>query len=66
MCSYVEDLEEFGLDVRILIKTDLYELRWGGGGLNWIDLVQDRDRWRGSHECGNELLGSIKCGEILD
>jgi hypothetical protein len=25
-------------------KLDLKEVRWGG--LNWIDLAQDRDRWR--------------------
>jgi hypothetical protein len=25
------------------IKMDLHEVRWG---MNWIDLVQDRDRWR--------------------
>ena len=24
-------------------KTDLQEVEWG---INWIDLVQDRDRWR--------------------
>jgi hypothetical protein len=24
---------------------DLREL-WVGGGVDWIDLVQDRDRWR--------------------
>jgi hypothetical protein len=26
------------------IKMDLGEIGWGG--LDWIDLVQDRDRWR--------------------
>ena len=25
------------------IKMDLQEMRWGGMG--WIDLAQDRDRW---------------------
>jgi hypothetical protein len=26
------------------IKMDLREIGWGG--INWIDLVQDRDQWR--------------------
>jgi hypothetical protein len=26
------------------IKIDLREIRWGG--VNWIDLAQDRDQWR--------------------
>ena len=37
----------------------------GGGGMAWIELTQDRDRWRVC-ECGNEPSGSIKCGEFLD
>jgi len=28
------------------IKIDLQEVRWGRNGMNWIDLAQDRDRWR--------------------
>jgi hypothetical protein len=28
------------------IKMDLQEVRWGGGGMEWMDLAQDRDRWR--------------------
>ena len=27
------------------IKMDLQVVRWGGG-IDWIDLAQDRDRWR--------------------
>jgi hypothetical protein len=34
--------------------------------MDWIELAQDRDRWRGLCECGNELSGSIKCREFLD
>jgi hypothetical protein len=28
------------------IRMDLREIRWRGGGLDWIRLAQDRDRWR--------------------
>ena len=27
------------------IKMDLQEMVWGGG-MDWFELVQDRDRWR--------------------
>jgi hypothetical protein len=28
------------------IKMDLRKIGWGGGGVGWIHLAQDRDRWR--------------------
>ena len=28
------------------IKIDLHGVGWWGGGMNWIDLAQDRGRWR--------------------
>jgi hypothetical protein len=35
--------------------------------MDWIDLAQDRDQWmEGSCEHGNEPLGSIKYGEVLE
>ena len=44
---------------------DLQEVEWGG--MDWIDMAQDRYRWGGgSCECGTEPSGSIKCGEFLD
>jgi hypothetical protein len=42
------------------IKIDLEEVGWEG--MDWIYLAQVA----GACECGNEPLGSIKCGEFLD
>jgi hypothetical protein len=38
------------------IRMDLREI--GLGGVDWIRLAQDRDRWRGCCECGDEPSGS--------
>jgi hypothetical protein len=48
------------------IKTNLRETRWGG--MDWIDLAQDRGHWRTLDSCehGNETSGSIKCWEISE
>jgi hypothetical protein len=42
------------------IKMDLREVGWDGR--DWIDLTQDRDRWR-AHV---NAPGSINCWEVLD
>ena len=44
------------------IKMDLQE---GCGGMDWIDLAQDRDV-AGTCECSNEPSGCVKCREFLD
>jgi hypothetical protein len=43
----------------------MMDLKEGGyEGMGWIELAQDRDRWRAVR--GNEPSGSIKRGEFLD
>jgi len=44
-------------------KMDLQEV--GGGCGNWMELVQDRDRWRGTCEYGGEPSGSKNAGNFL-
>jgi hypothetical protein len=46
------------------IKMDIREV--GGEDMNWIELAQDRDRWRALVNAVMNLRGSIKCGEFLD
>jgi hypothetical protein len=38
-----DQLEDPGVDGRIVIRWIFAEWKWG---THWIDLVQDRDRWR--------------------
>ena len=38
-------MKDPGLDGRIILKWIFVKSVWGGG-MDWIDLAQDRDRWR--------------------
>jgi hypothetical protein len=46
------------------IRIDLIKIGWGG--MDGIDLAQDREPVEGSCEHSNELSGSIKCWKILE
>jgi hypothetical protein len=45
-----------------IMKMELQEV--GCGGMDWIKLAQDWDRWWAL--VNNETLCSIKCGKFLD
>jgi hypothetical protein len=57
-----DHLKDPGVDGRIILKWIFERL---GGGVDWIDLAQNRDR-AGSWVYGDEPSGSIKCGEFLE
>jgi hypothetical protein len=46
------------------IKMDLRVIEWGG--MDWIDLAQDRDQRRALVNTVMNLRGPIKCWEILE
>ena len=46
------------------IRMDLQEV--GGGCGDWMELALGLGQVAGTCEYGNELWGSIKCGEFLD
>jgi len=55
-----DHLEDPGLGGRIILR---WLFRKWDGGMDWIELAQDRDRWWAR---GNGPSSSIKCGEFLD
>jgi hypothetical protein len=44
-------------------KMGLRELGWGG--MDWIHLAQDRNRWRALMN-NNEPTDSVKCWEVVE
>jgi hypothetical protein len=44
------------------IKIDLRKMEWDG--MDWLDLAQDRDQWRGSCVHSDEPSGSLKWWEV--
>jgi hypothetical protein len=62
--ALVKTVMNISVPIKCRIKMDLREVGWWGA--DWIDLAQDRDRWRGSCVYGDEPSGSIKFGEFLE
>jgi hypothetical protein len=56
-------LERSRVDGKIILKWILE--KWFGG-MDWIDVANDRDRWRALVNTVMNAGGSIKCGEFLD
>ena len=52
-----EHLEDLGLDGRAILKW-IFKKR--DGGMNWIDLSQDRESW------GGDLVDGVKFGGFID
>jgi hypothetical protein len=50
-----DHLKDSGIDVRVILKWIFVK----EGGMDWIEVAQNRHRWR-AFVNGNEHLGSIK------
>ena len=56
-------LEDLGIDRSIILK---WIVKLSDGGMNWIDLNQDREIRRALLNAEIKPSGSIKCGKFLD
>jgi hypothetical protein len=57
-------LEDPGVDGRIILKC-IFK-KWNGEDMDWIDMAQDRDRWRALVSAVMNLRVPRNCGEFLD
>jgi hypothetical protein len=61
-----DHMEDPGTDGRIILK--LLFKKWdggGGGGMDWIDMTQDRERWRSLVNVVINLQVPLKVGNFL-
>jgi hypothetical protein len=58
-----DHLEDVGVDGRIILKW-IFK-KWDGG-MPWIELAEDMDKWRACVNVGNEPQVSLKCGNFFD
>jgi hypothetical protein len=58
-------LEDPGVDGRIILKW-IFGTWDGEEGIDWFDLVQDRDKWRAVVNAVMNFFGCIKCREFLE
>jgi len=57
-------LADPGIDGRIILRWIFR--KWDVVGMDWIELAEDRDKWRTLVNAVMNLRGSVKCGEFLD
>jgi hypothetical protein len=56
-------LEGPGVDGRIILKW-IFK-KWGGGGMDWINMAQGRDRWRALVSAVMNLRVPQNAGDFL-
>ena len=59
-----DHLGEPGADGKITLRWIFR--KWDVGCMDWIELAQDRDRWRALVNAVMNLRGSIKHGEFIE
>ena len=57
-------LEDPGIDESIILRWIFRN--WDGGGMDWIDLAQDRDRWQALVNEVMNLLVPQNAGNFLN